>query len=208
MKAALFDLDGTLVDNMRFHFDAWKQMGRELGLTLDDAFIQRELAGKKNEEIIPQLLGPSVTDARIRDIAARKEELYRSLYRGRVVALPGVLAYMTRLKLEGVKVAIASAAPPENRELVLSSLGLGEGLDAVVGGEEAQRGKPWPDIFLLAAARVGVEPRECTVFEDAILGVKAGVAAGCTVIGVTTSESAEALLAAGASRAMSDFQSV
>jgi len=203
MKAALFDLDGTLVDNMKFHFAAWKQIATRLGVQLDDMRVQREFAGKRNEEILP-LLGVALAD--IPRLAAEKEALYRELYRPHVTFVRGAQAYIAQLRARHIKTAIASAAPMDNRNMVLDALGARPLFDAVAGGEEVRHGKPAPDLFELAATRLGVPPSECLVFEDAVLGVRGAVAAGCRVIGVTTVESAEALRAAGAEQTIQDFE--
>ncbi|MCC6806072.1 MAG: beta-phosphoglucomutase family hydrolase [Deltaproteobacteria bacterium] len=205
IRAALFDLDGTLVDNMRYHFAAWRKTAAALGVTLDDRTIQREFAGKKNDEIIPIVLGRAASPAEIANIAWQKESAYRDAYAAHVALVPGALALIDALRARGMKTAIASAAPPENRAMVLDALMLRARFDAIAGGEECKRGKPWPDIFLLAAERVGVAPAECVVFEDAVLGVKAAVAAGAVVVGVTTVEPAHALLGAGARMTIKDF---
>jgi beta-phosphoglucomutase len=203
--AALFDLDGTLVDNMRFHLEAWRVVLGELGVTLDDARMHREFSGKKSGEIIPVLLDRPLDAAEVLAIEHRKEALYRELYRPSVRLVPGARELIERLRARGIKVAIASAAPPENRAMVIDALQLAPLLDAVVGGEEVVHGKPSPDLFLLAARRVGVAPERCLVFEDAVNGVLAAIAAGAGAVGVTTLETAEQLRAAGATWTMGDY---
>ncbi len=205
MTAALFDLDGTLVDNMRVHLGAWKTVFAELGVTVDEARMHRDFSGRKNEEIIPAVLGRRVGAAELDAIALRKETLYRELYRPHVSLAPGAAALIERLRASGVKVAIASAAPPDNRSFILNALGIEPWFDAIVGAEEAARGKPAPDLFLLAAKRVGIAPERCVVFEDAVNGIKAAIAAGSVAVGITTVESAEALSAAGARWTLPDF---
>ena len=207
-SAALFDLDGTLVDNMRFHFAAWRTVAHDHGIALDDARIQSEFAGKKNSEIIPALLGRLVSADELITIGDRKEALYRSLYAGNVALVPGAKAYLTYLRGRRIKLALASSAPPENRTFVLAALKLEHMFDAIVGGEEVARGKPAPDIFLRAAERVSVLPAHCIVFEDAVMGVQGAVAAGARAIGVTTVECDEALRAAGAVVTIPDFLDV
>ncbi len=203
--AIIFDLDGTLVDNMAHHFRAWRETAAQLSVPLDDARIQREFAGKKNDEIIPALLARPVPPDELARIASGKEALYRKLYTGNVQLVAGAAALIERAHKAGMKVAIGSAAPPENRAMVLGELGIHAWFHAIVGGEEAPRGKPHPDLFLLAAERLGVAPDTCLVFEDAVLGVKAAVAAGMDCVGLTTSEPAAELKHAGAFAALRDF---
>lgn len=205
MKAALFDLDGTLVDNMKIHIDAWVAVATEHGRPADRDHFTREWAGKKNEELIPLMLGRSASPEEIQRIAHDKETRYRTAAAAQLEPLPGLLPLLERLRARGVKLAVATAAPEENRKLALDGLDLRRHFDVVVGPEGAVRGKPAPDIFLACAKALGVEPAECIVFEDAINGVRAGIAAGMKVVAVTTTVDAESLRAAGAHWVIKDF---
>jgi beta-phosphoglucomutase len=205
LRAVLFDLDGTLVDNMPFHVAAWIETGRLLGRELTREEIQRDFAGRKNEELIPLVAGKPVPAEEIARLADQKEARYRELYAPHLRLLDGVDTFLKRLAERGIAAGIASAAPRKNREFVLNGLGLAARMGAVVGAEEVQRGKPAPDLFLEAARRLGCDPRATLVFEDAVLGVQAARAAGMSVCGVTTAEPSEVLLAAGAEHAVRDF---
>lgn len=198
IRAVLFDLDGTLVDNMPFHIEAWIECARSLGRTITAAEVMRDFAGRRNEEILPALLGRPLSAAEIATIADAKEARYRELFGPHVAPVRGTVALLDELAAHGVVVGIASAAPKPNRDFVLDRLGLRERFRVVVGAEEVTRGKPAPDLFLLGASRLGVDPRAVLVFEDAHLGVTAAVAAGMFACGVTTGEPAEVLTAAGA----------
>lgn len=206
MKAALFDLDGTLVDNMKLHIDAWVAVATEHGRPADRDHFSREWAGKKNEELIPLMLGRAANPDEIARIAHDKETRYRTAAASQLEPLPGLLPLLERLRARGVKLAVATAAPEENRKLALDGLDLRRHFDVVVGPEGAVRGKPAPDIFLACAKALSVDPAECIVFEDAINGVRAGLAAGMTVVAVTTTVDAESLRKAGAHHVMRDFE--
>jgi beta-phosphoglucomutase len=206
IRAVLFDLDGTLVDNMPYHIDAWIEIGRELGHELTREHVMRDFSGRKNEEIIPGLSDRPLDAAQITEISQRKEARYRELYRPHLDLLPGARAFIERLRAHGVACGIASAAPRVNREFVLNGLGLWSLMAAIVGGDEVAHGKPAPDLFLEAARRLGYAPRETLVFEDAVLGVEAGRAAGMRVCAVTTSDSSESLMRAGAFATIVDFR--
>ena len=203
LRAAVFDLNGTLVDDIRFHYQAWKALGDRVGFAIDETIFQ-SFNGLKNEDIFPRLLGrevgPSIVDA----LGREKEEQYRALYRPHLAPLAGAVELFARLRERGAKLAVASSAPIENRTMVLEGLGWSETFDVVVANE-GLRGKPAPDIFLAAAERLGVSPNECLVFEDAVNGVLAARAAGMTVVGVTTNVSADVLREAGASLTIADF---
>jgi beta-phosphoglucomutase len=207
IHAVLFDLDGTLVDNMSFHIAAWIEFGRML-----DRELSREqilgFAGHKNEEILPKILGRALHAEELTRFAEQKEARYRELYAGQIELHAGADAFLDLLAARGVARAIASAAPLENRKLVLGATGLASRMGAVVGAEEVKRGKPAPDLFLEAARRIGAAPANTLVFEDAVAGVQAGLAAGMRVCGITTSEPADKLIAAGALAAFADFRAV
>lgn len=198
LRAVLFDLDGTLVDNMPFHIDAWIETARSLGRTLTAAEVMRDFAGRRNEEILPALLGRALSPAEVATLADAKEARYRELFGPHVAPVRGTVALLDELAAHGVVCGIASAAPKPNRDFVLDRLGLRERFRVVVGAEEVTRGKPAPDLFLLGADRLGVAPASVLVFEDAHLGVQAAVAAGMRACGVTTGEGDDVLRAAGA----------
>lgn len=206
MRAAIFDLNGTLVDDLRFHFDAWRAFGKTHGITLDDAFLQ-SINGLKNEDIFPKILGRAVSPEELASFEAEKEETYRALYRPRLTPMRGADQMIARLRSAGLKLAIASSAPPENRRMVIEGLGWQRTFDAIVASEGLP-GKPAPDVFLRAAYELAVEPTECIVFEDAVLGVRAAVAAGMKVIGITSTVDADTLRSAGASITAAHFDEV
>lgn len=204
--AAVFDMDGTLVDNMRFHAQAWLEMAEQLGVhgvTVER--FEQHYAGKKNEEIFPDLLGRALPDDELRALAAQKESRYRELATSSLAPMPGLLAFLDALKAKGIPTAIATAAPPENRTLVIERCQLAGRFDLVVGAEDVKHGKPAPDIFLKAAARLGVDPDACVAFEDAKNGVLSASAAGMAVVGVVTTTSAATLLAAGCFCTLTDY---
>jgi len=183
-KAVLWDLDGVLVDSTRFHYEAYRRLmaesGRDVGF---DEF--RNLIGLRNETILQRLFSELPLQEMGR-LAHRKEELFRELIAGKVEALPGAADLVRRLRDAGVLLAIVSSTPRANIELILGSLGLAEAFAAVVGAEDAQRGKPHPEGFLAAAQRLEVPPARCVVLEDAPEGIAGGKAAGMRCIGVAT----------------------
>lgn len=202
-------MDGTLVDNMRYHAEAWIELTRELGLeglTLET--FERDFAGRKNAEILRDLLGEAADAREVERLSSLKEERYRARYRPHLRPHDGLEPFLDDLAGRGVALAVATAAPPGNRALVLDGLGLTRRFARVIGAEHAPRGKPAPDIFLAAAEALGVPPSACVAFEDALNGVKAAVAAGMTCVGLTTVLPAEALVAAGARFAARDFVEV
>jgi beta-phosphoglucomutase len=206
-RAVIFDMDGTLVDNMRFHAEAWLTVAQKLGSTLTVESFEREYAGKKNEELIPLLSEAPLSEAEIARIAEEKEQLYRAAYAPHMAPLAGFSELVAALRVQGIKLLVATAAPRPNRDFTFEGLKLHDVFDAVVGAEDVTRGKPSPDIFLRAAELAGEPPSACLVVEDAINGVRAGRAAGMDVVAVLTTTPAELLRAAGARWTIPDYRS-
>jgi len=204
-RAAVFDLDGTLVDNMAYHGRAWVETARQLGVSATREQFEHTWAGKKSDEIFELLLGSAPSPAVSAALAARKEEAYRDLYRAHLAPVPGLAAFLARLQATGVRLALATAAPTENREFVLGGLGLTSAFEVVQGPEGIAHGKPSPDIYLAAVDRLGLEGEECLAFEDAVNGVLSARGAGLAVVGVLTSATAEQLTFAGARWVLADY---
>ena len=197
--AAIWDMDGTLVDTAETHFDAW----HAVCLESDRDFTRADFAatfGRRNPEIIQYLFGERFDSSGIVRLGDRKEELYRAAARKGVAFLPGVRALLEELQRAGFRQAIGSSAPRANLDLILNLTGGAHFFCAVVGMEDTQRGKPDPQVFQVAAQRLGVEPRRSVVFEDAVAGVQAAKAGGmkCVAVRFVAHHSEESLRAAGA----------
>jgi beta-phosphoglucomutase len=182
---AIWDVDGTLVDTAELHFDAWKIACEELGRPFTRADFAATF-GRRNPEIMKVLFGDRFSPAEVDAIGVHKEELYReaALKKG-VTLLPGVRKLLEGLRAAGFRQAIGSSAPRENVDLILSltdTAGFFTGISAM---EDTQRGKPDPQVFLVAAEHIGVAPVRCVVFEDAVAGIQAARAGGMRSIAVT-----------------------
>jgi beta-phosphoglucomutase len=208
VRAVLFDLDGTLVDNMPYHIAAWIELAATLGTTLTREQVMHEFSGRRNEEILPLVARRTLEPAELNSLAEQKEARYRELYAPHLALTPGAAALLDALDQRGIRYGIASAAPRKNRDFVLDGLGIRKRMAGIVGGEEVAHGKPAPDLFLEGARRVGIAPADILVFEDARLGVQAARAAGMRVAGITTGESAEELEKAGALATSASFESL
>jgi HAD superfamily hydrolase (TIGR01509 family) len=190
-EAVLWDLDGVLVDSTQYHYEAFRQLVGEFGRDLAEAEFA-PLFGLPNNTILTRLLG-ELPPHRVQALAARKEHLFRQRIGGRVRALPGAEGLVRRLSTSRIHQAIVSSAPQANVQLVLRSLGFEEAFSVIVGEEDVVRGKPDPEGFLTAAARLEVQPARCVVLEDAPAGLTAAKAAGMRCVGVATTRAAEKL---------------
>ena len=192
-RAFIFDMDGTLVDNMRFHTEAWGQMLAENNVEMNARDFLVKTAGKTNREIMPTIFG-DVSDERIAELGERKETLYRELFKAHRKTVDGAIEFLEAARNLGVKMAVATAAPVENVKFILDGLNLRRFFQAVTTAGDIENGKPDPEIFLKSAEKLNVEPENCLVFEDAIGGFEAAHRAGMRSIGIATVNLIEEIL--------------
>jgi beta-phosphoglucomutase len=191
--AFIFDMDGTLVDNMRFHTDAWRELLAESGKEVDAHEFLVRTAGKTNREVVPEIFG-AVSDEELARISDWKESKYRELFLPHRKLVTGAEEFIAKAAELGVKMAVATAAPPENVEFIIDGLQLRHRFDAIVTAADVKRGKPDPEIFLKSAELVGVDPNRCIVFEDALGGFEAAFRAGMKSIGIATVNPLESIM--------------
>jgi beta-phosphoglucomutase family hydrolase len=184
-RAVLWDMDGTLIDSEQFHWLSWQQALAKEGISIThEQFLSS--FGQRNDSILPRWLGSGATAERMERIASAKEDLYRQLIRRDGISpLPGVATWVHRLHQQGWLQAVASAAPRANIDVVLEALSATHIFQAIVSGEDVHRGKPDPEVYLMAAARLGASPDRCIVVEDAVAGVQGARSAGMRSIGVS-----------------------
>ncbi len=191
-SAFIFDMDGTIVDNMAFHTKSWITFFEQRGMTIDAEEFFRTTAGRQGKEIIRAHMGEHLKDDEVLALNLEKETVYRELYGPHRKPVDGFEELIARAKSQGVVLAVATAAPNANIEFTLDGLDLRRHFDIVVGAADVARGKPNPDGFLLAAERCAVPPERCIVFEDAPLGVEAARRAGMRCVVLTTTLPANA----------------
>ncbi len=185
-RAVLWDLDGTLIDSMPYHWEAWNDLLTPLGYHFSVESFKPTI-GLRNEEIVRDYLKLDRPQSVIDQIVLAKEERYRAIILERgLVLLPGVERWIARLAAEGWRHAIVTSAPRLNVEAVMQATHLESLIDTIVCAEDVERGKPDPQPFLLAAQRVGAAPDHCLVVEDAPAGLLAARRAGMKSIGVLT----------------------
>lgn len=205
MKGVIFDWDGVVIDSSAQHERSWEILAEEISRPLPEGHFKLGF-GKKNQVIIPEILGWATDAAEIAALSDRKEEIYRELVRqSGVQILPGARELVSALRLEGIPRAIGSSTPRGNLDAIFAATGLGELFDAVVCGDDVVHGKPAPDVFLLAAQMLGLPPAECLVVEDAHAGIEAAHRAGIPVLAVaTTNPLSELAAATGAVESLAD----
>jgi beta-phosphoglucomutase len=195
--AVIFDMDGVLVDSYKAHWQSWHFMADELGRGLTEAQFVSTF-GRTSREIIAEHWGANALTAdEIAEFDRRKEALYREIVSRDFPAMDGAEALLRNLHEAGFRLAVGSSGPPENVALAVERLGAGMLFDALITGKDVTRGKPDPQVFLVAAQRLGVVPSNCAVIEDAPVGIAAANAAGMTSIALlSTGHTAESVAAA------------
>ncbi len=182
--ALIFDLDGVVVDSMPLHTLAWQRYLERLGVSRGD--VADQMHGRRNDEIVREFLGPDLAGELVLEHGAAKERLFRELMGSNLEKslVPGVAGFLSRTA--GLPVALATNAEPANVAFVLDGVHLRQWFPVIVDGSQVRRAKPAPEVYLTAAGRLGVAPRNCIVFEDSEVGVAAARAAGMRAVGILT----------------------
>lgn len=189
IHAAIFDLDGTLIDSYDAHYEAWRSISATHGVavTVDDYYSH---FGRRNEDLLRECWlragKGELTHDQIAALDHEKEAAYRSIVAGRLPVMDGARELVASLRADGFRTAVGSSGPPANVALAIEGLALASAFDAVVTGRDVKRSKPDPECFLLAAERLAVPPSRCVVFEDAPAGIAAAKAAGMRCIAITS----------------------
>lgn len=191
-KAFLFDLNGTMINDMEYHTLAWYSiMTEDLGADLDYANVKKEMYGK-NHEVLERVFGKDkFSPEEIERLSVDKEKRYQAGYLPHLALIVGLDNFLERAKAAQIPMAIGSAAIPFNIDFVVDGLNIRHYLDAIVSADDVQMSKPDPETFLKAAAALGVAPADCLVFEDAPKGVESAQNAGMQCFVLTTTHTVE-----------------
>lgn len=195
--AAIFDIDGTMVDNMSYHLKAWQEFCKRYGIKLTKDKFRKKLSGRKNEEYFDILFNQNISDAQKQKLADEKETLYRKIYKPHLKEIIGLRNLLKKLKGFGIVCAVATTAPLKNRWLILNGLSLSPYFSLVLGEENVNKGKPNPEIFLKVAKNLKVNPDRCIVFEDSPVGIEAAKKANMYTVALLTTHNREELKGAG-----------
>ncbi len=193
IKGILFDMDGVVVDNLPYHVDAWMVFCERHGFKLSREIFFNEMNGLNAQSSFEYLFKKTLSKQEVSVLEEEKEEIYRDYYRPYLQPAEGLLDFIDEAKRNGLKIALATSAGQGNIDFTIDGLGIRHKFDAIIGGHQVENGKPDPEIYLKAAAMIGLAPQECVVIEDSIQGMEAGYAAGAKVIGITTTHQAEDL---------------
>ncbi len=188
----IFDMDGVIVDNHQWHFNSYIEFGKRHNLK-----ITREefgtYFGTTNQFIMKSIFGENISEEDIIAFGEEKEAIYREMYLPVIEPVKGLPAFLQYASGLGIPIALATAAPKENVKFTLDATGLAHYFNTITDASMVERGKPDPQVYLVTAEKLGVQPSECIVFEDSIPGITAAKNAGMRVIGVATTHTADEL---------------
>jgi len=184
-SALIFDMDGTIVDNARYHTQGWLELFAELGVEMTADELHLLIGGRTTEGVVRQIFGDHISNGEVRKYSERKEALYRAIYRPHLRPVEGLDEFLSEARCLGIPMAVATSAGMENIKFVLGGLGIESYFAVVVGADEVEHGKTGPEMFLVTAQRLDVSPERCLVFEDSLAGIEAARHAGMRTIVVT-----------------------
>lgn len=193
IKALIFDMDGTMVDSMPFHAKSWLELAHRHGISVDIAELMHRTTGRTGLECIRVLFERNMSDAEALAYLHEKESLYRELFAPKFAEVQGFSAFASIARVRGLHLGVGTAGDKHNIAFAYANLALRPLPDVAVGGDEGLPGKPEPAIFLEVARRLGVDPTNCIVFEDAPLGIEAARRAGMRAVGICTGHSPDQL---------------
>jgi beta-phosphoglucomutase family hydrolase len=193
IKAAIFDMDGVIVDNHIYHVKAWAEFCRQQNIPFDELTFRTKYFGKTNHSIFRELVDPNLTNHQIDILAEEKEQIYRDIYIDFIAPVNGLVPFLTSLRAKGIKTAVATSAPKSNLDFVLDQLNIRQLFEVVVDSSMITESKPNPEIYLKASALLKIEPENCIVFEDSISGIQSAQNAGMEVIAILTTHKSEEL---------------
>lgn len=191
--AVLFDMDGVICDTNPHHFKAFERFFDNHKIPYTQEEFKQHLYGKHNSHILTYFFKRPIHGEEFVHLEKEKEQLFRDLYKDKVETLPHYKSFLTDLKNHHFKTAVCTSAPRANMDLIIDKLHIRHEMQSLMGSEDVQLHKPHPEVYLNSAARLGVSPSHCIVFEDSFSGVTAGLNAGMKVVGVLSSHTIEQL---------------
>ncbi len=191
--AAVFDMDGVIVDSNPHHKIALDQFFKKYNLEVSEKDLHEKLYGRRNQEWIPLIFNREIDAEELEQLSFEKEALFREIYADDIVPVDGLEDFLKQLNKANIPCVVGTSAPVENADFVLEKTGLGKYFKEVLHAKHVSIGKPHPDIYLKTAKAVNLPPTKCVVFEDSLPGVEAGLKSEAKVVGVTTTHSPEEL---------------
>lgn len=189
----IFDMDGVIVDNHTWHFESWVEFGKRHGLNITREEFSKHF-GSTNHLVLSSLFDNKLTEEEISTLGEEKEAIYRELYKPFIKPVDGLKDFLRYASDQGIRMALATSAPFENAKFTLEATGLQNYFSVITDSSMVTIGKPDPQVYLITAERLGVQPSDCIVFEDSVPGILSAQKAGMHVIGVATTHKSDELM--------------
>jgi beta-phosphoglucomutase len=202
-KAVIFDLDGTLIDNNAYHLETWKKYLEKSGRSISDEEFNANFNGRTNQDVIEYLYGKEVSKEEALQHTLDKEALYREIYQPFIKPVSGLIELLEILHNKNIPMAIATSGIQPNIDFMFEHIPIKKYFKAVVNSSHIKKGKPDPEIYIKTASLLNIPPKNCLVFEDAVVGIKSAKAAGMKVIAIATTQPREEL--SGADMIVEDY---
>ena len=204
IKGIIFDMDGTIVDSLPYHHEAWKIFFNENKV---ENFSEKlnQYKGGGTLDLMRTVYGNQYSKKELKKMSEDKEMIFRKIYKGEIKQILGFKKFLDELKSKDIMVGLASNAIRKNVSMIINELGIYDHFDSVICGDEVTKGKPNPEMFNETIDRFNINKSECLIFEDSLEGVLAAKNSGIRVIGITSSSSNKVLTDAGCAMSISDY---
>jgi len=193
IKAVIFDLDGTLLDNNQIHFNAWKKYLKDNGMEISDEDFKKNISGRTNQDAVAHIYKKDMSEEEASKYYLEKEEIYRKMYEKDIAPIAGLRDFLEDLNNHNITMAIATSGIQLNIDFMFEYVPIKKYFKKIINAADITKGKPDPEIFTKTAEKLHIPAENCIVFEDSMAGVKAGKAAGMKVVALTTSHTPEEL---------------
>ena len=192
-KAVIFDLDGTLLDNNSFHRKTWEAYLKKMGKLISEEEFNAHLNGRTNKDAVEYIYGRKMSEEESTKYTLEKEALYREIYKPFIKPVSGLINFLEILNQKNIPMAIATSGIQPNIDFMFENIPIKKYFKVVVNSSHITHGKPHPEIYLKVASLLDVSPKNCLVFEDAVVGINSAKSAGMKVIAVATTQTKEEL---------------
>ncbi|OGI18154.1 MAG: hypothetical protein A3J06_04450 [Candidatus Moranbacteria bacterium RIFCSPLOWO2_02_FULL_48_19] len=203
-QAIVFDMNGVIIDDERIHQEAWRQWCQKYGFRLTEDEFKHNVFGRTEADIFSSLFHRQLSSDELEKYSAERVGIAIFLFKSKVALTEGLLEFFHELKAHNIPFAVATSARKPYTDFILDGLNIRQFFKKIVTAEEISKGKPDPEIYLLTAKKLLINPIHCVAFEDSLSGIKSAQAAGMKVIGITTTHTAEEL--GGADKVIDSFK--